>query len=236
MAISGSEAFAQGTITRPKKERTRTTQQQTQTSKPKKTSPKMSVSGPDGYITGHGYVDLGLPSGTKWATCNIGSSTPEGYGDYFAWGETDTKSSYTEDNSLTYGKSVEDLKSEGVINRNGELTKSHDAASSKWGSSWRMPTEEEIEELADKCKWQWTKSGGKNGYKVTGPNGKSIFLPAAGYRYGSSLSYAGEYGNGWSSAVSDDTGGAYYLDFYEGYHGTRRYRRYGGFPVRPVSE
>ncbi len=196
----------------------------------------MSVSGPDGYITGHGYVDLGLPSGTKWATCNIGSSTPEGYGDYFAWGETDTKSSYIDDNSLTYGKSVEKLKSEGIINANGELTESHDAASSKWGTSWRMPTRKEFDELVGKCKWQWTKNGGKNGYKVTGPNGKSIFLPAAGFRGGSSLGTAGEAGGYWSSAVDDDAYDAGLLSFGKGNHSTGWCGRRSGFPVRPVSE
>lgn len=223
--------FAQGKITR-------TTRQQSQTSKPKELSPKVIVSEPDGYLNGHGYVDLGLPSGLKWATCNIGASSPEGHGDYFAWGEIYTKSSYPGDNSLTYGKSVETLKSEWIINSNGELTKSHDAASSKWGFSWRMPTKKEFDELVDKCEWQWTERGGKNGYKVTGPNGKSIFLPSAGRRVGSSLIYAGELGYYWSSAVYEfgQFCCAYYLYFSKGNHTTGWGAHTYGVSVRPVSE
>ena len=175
-----------------------------------------------GTINGHEYVDLGLPSGLKWATCNVGANSPEGYGNYYAWGETTTKSSYTEDNSLTYGKDMGDIS--GNVN--------YDAATANWGSTWRMPTKAEMEELENNCTWTWTTQSGVNGYKVTGPNGKSIFLPAAGY-YGSSHDDVGECGDYWSS--ESDTYNACSLYFYSGDHGVDWYGRYYGHTVRPVS-
>ena len=141
------------------------------------------------YINGHEFVDLGLPSGVKWATCNVGASSPSDYGDYFAWGETSTKSEYTKGNSKTYGKTMDDI----VGNS------SYDPARANWGDSWRLPTEAELEELRDKCTWTWTTEDGHNGYRVKGPNGKSIFLPAAGNRGGTTLSFAGKGGFYWSS-------------------------------------
>ena len=124
-------------------------------------------------INGHEYVDLGLPSGIKWATCNIGASEPEEYGDYYAWGETTTKSSYDDYNSKTDGKNFEDISGD----------QNYDAARANWGKTWRIPTKSEMEELESKCTWTWTSQSGTNGYKVTGPNGNSIFLPTAGYCY-----------------------------------------------------
>lgn len=195
------------------------------------------ISEPDGYISDHGYVDLGLPSGLKWATTNVGASTPSDYGNYYAWGETATKSSYTEDNSLTYGKSISELRSAGIIGTSGTLTMSHDAARANWSGSWRMPTRKECEELKDKCTWTWTRQGGLYGYKVTGPNGRSIFLPAAGWRLGTSLNGADEYGYYWSSTPSEENAyGAYRLDFGSGSRGVDWSYRYFGGSVRPVSE
>lgn len=185
---------------------------------------------------GHEWVDMGLPSGLKWATCNVGATTPEDYGDYFAWGETRSKSSYYSDNSVTYRMSVINLHRSGIINGAGELTESHDAAAANWGGSWRMPTKAEFDELCSKCTWTWTTQGGKNGYKVTGPNGNSIFLPAAGRRYGLTLSYDGERGSYWSSTVDDGTGNACRLYFGRGNHYTDWYYRNYGRPVRPISE
>ena len=95
-----------------------------------------------GTLNGHEWVDLGLPSGTKWATCNIGTSTPSGYGNYYAWGETSTKSSYTEANSRTYGKNISDFSGNTY----------YDAATANWGSGWRMPTYKEFQELKEKCR------------------------------------------------------------------------------------
>ena len=180
-----------------------------------------------GTINGHKYVDLGLQSGLKWATCNVGADSPEKYGDYYAWGEIETKGEYVESNSKTYGKLMSDTSSNAK----------YDVARANWGSSWRLPTEKELDELRTKCKWQWTTQNGKAGYKVTGPNGNSIFLPAAGYRYGSSLYDAGENGNYWSSSPNEsNVYYAYYLGFGSSYHNVSWSSRYYGQSVRPVSE
>ena len=178
-----------------------------------------------GTINGHQYVDLGLS--VKWADRNVGASSPSDYGSYFAWGETRTKSEYTEENSVTYEKNF------GDISGNSQ----YDAARANWGSSWRLPTKDECQELVDKCKWVWTPQGGHNGYKVTGPNGNSIFLPAAGYRNGSSLDDAGVCGYYWSSTPREyNTQSAYYLTFGSGGHYVYWIYRNLGRSVRPVSE
>ena len=188
-----------------------------------------------GSINGYDWVDLGLPSGLKWATHNVGASSPEEYGDYFAWGETETKEEYTEENSLTYGLSISDLQEQGYIDGSGNLTSSHDAASANWGGSWRMPTEAEYRELVDNCTWEWTQVNGVNGSNVTGPNGNSIFLPAAGYHNGSSLNDAGSSGVYWSSTPYDSNG-AYSPDFNSSSRNVYGNGRIYGFTVRPVSE
>lgn len=179
-------------------------------------------------------VDLGLS--VKWASCNVGAESPEGYGDYFAWGETTTKSSYTESNSVTYGLSISEFESRGIIGSDGNLTAAYDAATANWGSPWRMPTLDEIKELLDKCTWSWTTQNGVNGYKVTGPNGNSIFLPAAGYRYETSLRGVGSRGTYWSATPYSDSNYAYYLNFLDDYYDRECYDRDRGFAVRPVSE
>ena len=186
-------------------------------------APKVTKS----IINGHEYVDLGLPSGLKWATCNVGASLPEEYGDYYAWGEIETKGEYTKDNSKTDRKSMSDI--------SGNST--YDVARAKWGGSWRLPTKEEFHELRQKCKWQWTTQNGKNGYKVTGPNGNSIFLPAAGYCDGSSLGYAGRVGAYWSSTPDgSDDDCAHHLSFNSYLLGVYRFGRFNGQSVRPVSD
>ena len=178
-----------------------------------------------GSINGHDYVDLGLS--VKWATCNVGANSPEEYGDYYAWGETSTKSSYDADNSKTYDESSYNYD----IGGNASL----DAARANWGGTWRLPTEAEAQELLDKCEWSWTTQGGKNGYKVTGPSGKSIFLPAAGNRIGSSLYRAGEYGfYCMSTPYEDYAGRAYDLRFYDSSRIVYWSNRFHGYSVRPV--
>ena len=177
-------------------------------------------------INGHEYVDLGLS--VKWATCNVGANSPEEYGNYYAWGETSTKSSYTSDNSKTYGKSMGDIGSDSA----------YDAARANWGGSWRLPTYEEMQELIDNCDWTWTTQGGKRGYKVTSrKNGVSIFIPAAGYRYGTSLHYDGQSGYYCTSTpYESNTSHAYGLYFNSSAHITYWDGRYFGFSVRPVAE
>lgn len=193
-----------------------------------KTEEDDEVCDPDGEIAGHGYVDLGLPSGLKWATCNVGASSPEDYGDYFAWGETSPKAEYTWENSVTLGEQMSD------ISGNAQ----YDAATANWGGSWRMPTGEQMEELVEHCEWEWTQVNGVNGAKVIGPNGSCVFLPAAGYRFGSSLFNAGYGGSCWSSAPGGyyDDSYAYTLYFYYGYEYVNSYYRSIGRTVRPITE
>ena len=184
---------------------------------------------------GHEYVDLGLPSGLKWATCNVGANKPEDYGDYFAWGEHKPKQEYTD-------QTYEHYKSFLGINRKmvflGEISGNtkYDTARAKWGGKWRMPTEAELQELCDKCTWSLMSQNGVEGYKVTGPNGNSIFLPAAGYRNRSWLGYAGSSGYYWSSTPRNLDNGAYCLIFYSDSHYMNFYGRYYGLSVRPVLE
>ena len=179
-------------------------------------------------------IDLGLS--VKWASCNVGATSPEEYGGYFAWGETTTKSDYSSSTSVIYGLSIEELKSRGIIDANGNLTASYDAATANWGGSWRMPTLDEMEELLDNCTWEWTTQNGVYGCKVTGPNGNSIFLPAAGYRDNTSLYIVGYYGHYWSATPYSNSVKAYYLYFCSGKDDWGNLNRYCGHTVRPVSE
>ena len=159
----------------------------------------------------HEYVDLGLPSGTLWATCNVGAANPLDYGDYFAWGETTTKSSYWWDNytycrdgdynKLTKYCTESDYGYNGFTDNKRKLEKTDDAATANWGSDWCMPTIEQFQELTGKCSWTWTTLNDKKGYNVKGPNGNSIFLPAAGNMYCDVPSYPGSGGYYWSSSL-----------------------------------
>ena len=179
----------------------------------------------DGMINGHQYVDLGLSSGLKWATCNIGADNPEDYGNYYAWGETETKAEYTEDNSVTYGQQLND------ISGNAQ----YDAAAANWGGSWRMPTRDEIRELIYNCSWTPETQNGVDGFKVTGSNGNYIFIPASGYRDGSSSYIYGEcyYWSSTPHQYSNDYSYILYSD-YE-YQSEDMNYRYRGLTIRPVS-
>ena len=198
-----------------------------------------------GIIDGHEYVDLGLPSGIKWATHNVGATKPEEYGGYYAWGETEEKENYSWSTYKWCNGSYNTMtkyctgSSYGTVDNKTVLDLEDDVAHVKWGGSWRMPTEEEYYELHNNCIWTWTTQNGVNGYKVTSKtNGSSIFLPAAGNRRGASLSHSGDCGYFWSSSLSGgNSNDAWNLYFYSGCYD--RYNddfRCRGFSVRPVSK
>lgn len=186
-----------------------------------------------GTAEGHEYVNLDLPSGTLWATCNIGASKPEEYGDYYAWGETATKSVYNWD-TYQYGRSSSDVDN---IGKDIAGTK-YDVAHVKWGGGWRMPTLEQIKELLNNTTNEWTTLNGVAGRLFTGKNGGTVFLPAAGLRWYGELNIAGSYGYYWSSTLNESSPYyAWYLDFdwrllaaWDRDNGSR----FGGQSVRPV--
>jgi len=168
---------------------------------------------------------LGLS--VKWATCNIGANYPWNDGDYYAWGETNTKSEYTAETSTSYNKSMGDIA--------GNPT--YDAARAKWGGSWRMPTKKEMLELIDKCTWRETVVGGCRGYQIIGPNRNSIFLPLAGWKGKTGSSKKGEQGLYWSSTSdSGELQAACGLFLRGGSPSVKRGTRNGGTPIRPVTD
>lgn len=187
----------------------------------------------------HEYVDLGLPSGLKWANCNIGATSPYDYGHYFAWGETAPNTNYSPEVCLSYGKTPQELRQVGIIDESGVLTKTFDAAAVNWGGSWRMPTSDECQELARECNWSETTINDVKGYKVTGPNGNHIFLPEAGYYMYETLIYDGNFGQCLSSSLyvgEDVPNYAAIISFsYSGY-GIGFAQRECGRSIRPVSD
>ena len=181
-----------------------------------------SIFEPTDYHNGYGYVDLGLS--VKWATCNVGANSPEEYGNYYAWGETTPNSSCTEGDCSTWEQNISDI-----------AGTHRDVARQNWGGSWRMPRRAEIAELINNCTWTWTTQNNHNGYRITGPNGNSIFLPAAGHRHGSSSDHVGSIGYYWSSTPDEsDTQGAYGYTFSEFYVVMCWFCRYAGHSIRPV--
>ena len=203
-----------------------------------------------GYENGHEWVDLGLPSGLKWATCNVGASSPSDYGAYFAWGETSPKNEYSFTNykwfkemnggHSTYSKYI-DNEEFGIIDNKKCLEFADDAARVNWGGRWRMPTADELEELRAMCNWTWAPQSGNNGFVVTSKiNGNSIFLPAAGYRSYADLTDAGSRGYYWSSNLYTRSQITYCAeDFRFGSGGVTAYSgdyREWGQSVRPVTE
>ncbi len=198
---------------------------------------------------GHDYVDLGLPSGTLWATCNVGASSPEDYGYYFAWGETEP---YDENGKTTFSWSTykwcngssstmtkyctdSSYGNNGFTDGKTELDPEDDAAYVNWGPAWRMPSKDQIDELRTNCTWTWTVKNNVNGYEVKGKNGNSVFLPAAGYRNNSPLYDAGSDGYYWSRSLYESRPlGAWYLSFDSSSIGAFNSRRFYGFSVRPV--
>ena len=178
-------------------------------------------------------VDLGLPSGTKWASHNIGATKSEEYGYYFAWGEISTKEEYTKDNYTHFNQSTNQF-----ISIGNEISGSgYDAAYMMWGEGWKMPTKEDFEELRDCCFWTWTTLNGINGYIVESYNGNSIFLPAAGSRYETSLSNDGISGSYWCGSIKENSA-LYATDllFYNSKYVIDYANRFTGLPIRPVKK
>ena len=183
-------------------------------------------------------VDLGLS--VKWATHNVGATKPEEYGGYYAWGETEEKENYSWGTYIWCNGSYNTMtkyctdSSYGIVDNKTVLDPEDDVAHVKWGGSWRMPTKAEQDELRNNCTWTRTTQNGVNGYKVTGPNGNSIFLPAAGYRYGADVYDRGSSGNCWSSSLFSFSSYACSLFFLGSSYDWRYDYRYYGHSVRPV--
>ena len=165
----------------------------------------------DGGNNNHDYVDLGLPSGLLWATCNVGADTPEDYGDYFAWGDTQPKElynwstyQYCNGSSSTFTKycNKSNYGYNGFTDDLTTLESVDDAATANWGEGWRIPTEEEWAELLQYTTNTWTTQNGVSGILFSASNGNSIFLPAAGYRIESQCNFVGFYGKYWSSSLN----------------------------------
>ncbi len=190
-------------------------------------------------------VDLGLPSGLKWANMNVGASKPEDYGDYFAWGETTTKDTYSWEsykwcngsyNTMTKYCDNSEFGYNGFTDNKTVLDIEDDAARANWGGDWRMPTKAEFDELLNNTTKEWTTQNGVNGYKFTSKtNGNSIFLPAAGSHWYDELDYAGSGGYYWSSSLGESyQSRAWRLYFGSGFADSNSSTRSGGHSVRPV--
>ena len=185
----------------------------------------------DNQSSGHEWVDLGLPSGTKWATCNVGASRPEESGYYFAWAETEPKTEYSWTTYKWYDLSTYTYTKYSIYS---EMDLDDDAARINWGGGWKTPAPWDFEELVNYCSWEWTTLGGVDGYWITSKsNGNSIFLPVAGY-----WGYSGfndSYGLYWNSYTSSESNEAYCLYFVS--RAIYKYDttlRWNGCPVRAI--
>ncbi|MBO4587837.1 MAG: hypothetical protein J5711_02920 [Bacteroidales bacterium] len=190
------------------------------------------------------WVDLGLPSGLLWAKCNLGATTPEKFGDYYAWGETLPKNEYSMATYSYYNQEGENYtlnkyntqESEGLADSLTVLEAADDAATSLLGDGARIPTVAEWQELLDNTTAEWTQQNGAQGYLLTATNGNSIFLPAAGFQNGDSH-LSKNTGNYWSSSLETLLpNNAHILNF--GSTGIRvsHYERFHGSPIRPVRQ
>ena len=188
-------------------------------------------------------IDLGLPSGLKWASFNLGATKPEEYGDFYAWGETKPKDVYNEEeyewcvghiNELTKYCTDSKYGDNGFTDGKTVLDPEDDAAHVNLGGKWRMPTDTEWTELREQCTWTWTTINGVNGRKVTGPNGNSIFIPASGWRSAYTFTLRGSYGYLWSSSLTNYSSNAFALRFTSDDVTRQYYERYHGLSIRPV--
>lgn len=180
-----------------------------------------------GQIGGHQWVDMGLPSGTRWATCNVDAASSEQPGKHYSWGEVAAKTSYTAENTKFYKKDVADISGD----------KASDVAAAKWGAGWRTPTLKEFYELIDVCDWKYTQKGGRWGAEFTNPkNGRSIFLPATGAKEGTTLDEPNGCGMYWTSTPLNDgvNTGAHNYHFGAPLGEMGVAERYYGFAIRPV--
>ena len=194
-----------------------------------------------------GWVDLGLPSGLLWAACNLGADSPEGYGDYFAWSETATKRLY---DWSTYRYCTVDAEGElatltkynistdyGTVDNLTTLDAVDDAAAVRLGNGVRIPTMDEWIELAYNTTTEWTTQNGVAGYRLTASNGNSLFLPAAGFLYGSDHDCADSSGHYWSASLDTDIPyGARYFYFDSEDWGEGSGYRFSGASVRAVKK
>lgn len=213
----------------------------------------VDISG-DGTYNGCEYVDLNLPSGILWATCNVGAASPEGFGDYFAWGETEPKTTYSwntykyrnsntafdvwqNNYNLTKYCSYYDNGYQGFTDSLTVLQPDDDAATVVWGSGWRMPTKEEWEELYQNTTRIWATQNGVKGCLFKSDNGKGLFLPSAGYYWCDELCDIDDtpYGSYWSSSLCvNSPAGAWYFSFSSGHSTMINHERSVGYTIRPV--
>ena len=204
---------------------------------------EVATAGESGYITvpregamndweklteygGYEFVDLGLPSCKLWATCNVGATTPEAQGNYYGWGEKTTFTYYSSSYSTTYNLS---------FSSNIQGNSNYDTASAVWGLPWVMPLKADFNELVNNCTRVWTTVNGVNGFRFTGPNGNTLFLPAAGYYNSSSRNSYGSYGYYWTADYYNSSSTSYYFYFYNNYvYAGNGRNRYYGQSVRAV--
>lgn len=209
------------------------------TKKKKKEKAEIVLSQPTGVEEQHAYVDMGLS--VMWATYNVGATAPEEYGEYYAWGETETKDDYSW-RTYKWGKREYSLNKYCLFGEFGNvdykmtLEPEDDAAHVKWGGRWRMPSLSDMLELIENCKWKWTKYNGVRGHLVTSKiNGNCIFLPATGFRINEGTYSDGKQGSYWTSSLEAVT--SYYSVLLSAIpsnpHEASLYR-YGGNTIRPV--
>lgn len=191
-------------------------------------------------INGHEFVDLGLPSGTLWATQNMGASAPEQAGDYYAWGELEPKETYTWATYSLCGGTSRTLSrycgnaDYGTVDNKVQLTLEDDAANQQWGGLWRMPTKEQAQELKSQCKWVLDSARG--GYVLTGPNGNTLFMPLTGYMEGSNVYGKTSAGYFWTSTLGSGYPYNAYCLVFEQSSFDKNVLRYCGRTIRPVAK